>query len=33
MLYGELLDEDDKEKLNNILAAVFLDAKKKNKRK
>lgn len=33
MLYGEVLDDEDKEKLNNILAAVFLDAKKKNKRK
>lgn len=33
MLYGEILDEEDKEKLNNILAAVFLDAKKRNKRK
>lgn len=33
MLYGEVLDDDDKEKLNNILAAVFLDAKKKNKRR
>lgn len=33
MLYGEILDDEDKEKLNNIMAAVFLDAKKKNKRK
>lgn len=33
MLYGEVLDDEDKEKLNSILAAVFLDAKKKNKRK
>lgn len=33
MLYGEVLDDEDKEKLNNILAAVFLDARKKNKRK
>ncbi|MFC5587595.1 helix-turn-helix domain-containing protein [Sporosarcina soli] len=33
MLYGEVLDDEDKEKLNSILAAVFFDAKKKNKRK
>lgn len=33
MLFGDILDDEDKEKLNNVLAAVFLDAKKRNKRK
>lgn len=32
MFDGKILSEDDKEKITNVLAAIFMDAKKKNRR-
>lgn len=32
MFEGKILSEEDKDKINNVLAAIFMDAKKKNRR-